>query len=124
MSVDYCFEICTVKRVNLSSVNIVESYLKAGWSIYSERKEVIYTDVGDNDDFDFIAKHISIEEYFDIVRRKESNKELIAFVMYYLEKKHRYRMDITITPELNVLISPDDGTRKMLIGIYIEYLYL
>ena len=116
MSITYNFKITIVKRenANLLSMNIIDSFLENGWSLYSEKNEIIYTDIGDNDDFDFKAKSMSKNEYFDIVNQKEKHHEIIAVAMFYLEEYHRYRIDVILTPEFDILISPDDITKKML----------
>ena len=116
MSITYNFKITIVKRenANLLSMNIIDSFLENGWSLYSEKNEIIYTDIGDNDDFDFKAKSMSKNEYFDIVNQKEKHHEIIAVAMFYLEEYYRYRIDVIITTEFDILISPDDITKKML----------
>lgn len=116
MSADYNFEISIAQRGNfvLSSVGIIEIFLKAGWSLYSEKNEIIYTDVGDNDNFNFLKKPMGEIEYFNIVNEKEKNNEMIAFALFCFEEC-RYRIDVIITPEYEILISPDDATKKMLI---------
>lgn len=118
MSITYNFRITIAKRgnVNLLSMNIIDNFLKTGWSLYSEKDEIIYTDIGDNDNFDFKAKSMSKNEYFDIVNQKEKNHEIIAVALFYLEEYYRYRIDIMITPEFDILISPDDMTKKMLLS--------
>ena len=72
--------------------------------------------MGDSDDFDFLVKTITKEEYLDIANRKEKNNETIALALFLLEKDYRYRIDIIITPEFDILISPDDKTKKILIS--------
>lgn len=116
MSADYIFgiNIAQQRNANLTSVNIVKCYLEAGWSLYSEKNQIIYTGVGDNDEFNFLANSISEAEYFDIVKQKEKNNEIIAFSLFCLEENYRYRIDIHITPEFEIIISPDDATKRML----------
>ena len=64
MSITYNFKITIAKRenANLLSMNIIDSFLENGWSLYSEKNEIIYTDIGDNDDFDFKVKSMSKSE--------------------------------------------------------------
>ena len=57
---------------------------------------------------------MSKSRYYDIVVKKQTNGETIAFAMFRSENNLRYRIDVIITPIFDVLISPDDGTRKML----------
>ena len=114
MSVSLLFEFRVVKRENFTSVNLIESFLKEGWNLYSEKGEIIYTDIGDIDDYDYKANRISEKEYFDIVIQKERNNEIIAFTLYWLEADDRYRIDVLITPQFEILISPDDETKKMI----------
>lgn len=38
----------------------------------------------------------------------------ILYTLFYLEEYNRYRIDVIITPEFDILISPDDATKKML----------
>ena len=116
LSITYNFRITIAKRknVNLLSMKIIDSFLEVGWRLYSEKNEIIYTDIGDNDDFDFKAKSMSRKEYFDIVNQKEKHHEIIAVALFYLEEYNRYRIDVIITPEFDILISPDDATKKML----------
>ena len=117
MSVDRTFTISIAERNGKkpSAVNIINCFLKYGWSLYSARNHIIFTDVGDGDDFEFLAKHITESEYFHIVEQKESRGEVIAFSMFYEEKCSRYRMNTLIMPNCEIVISPDDETRKMLI---------
>ena len=114
MSVSLLFEFRIVKRENFTSVNLIESFLKEGWSLYSEKGEIIYTDIGDFDDYDYKANYISEEEYFNIVIQKERNNEIIAFTLYWLEADDRYRIDVMITPQFEILISPSDEVKKMI----------
>lgn len=116
MSVVYNFKIRISKRKNtiLSAIDIITSLMDNGWSLNSEKNEIIYTDVGDNDDFDFFSKMIEVEEYFNIVDKKQKNNEVISLAMFYLENDDRYRIDLIITPEFDILIAPDDATKKML----------
>ena len=114
MSVSLLFEFRVVKRENFTSVNLIESFLKEGWNLYSEKGEIIYTDIGDIDDYDYKANRISEKEYFNIVIQKERNNETIAFTLYWLEADDRYRIDVLITPQFEILISPDDETKKMI----------
>lgn len=48
MSLNYSFKICITQREDqsLKSVDIIKSYLEAGWSLYSEKNQIIYTEVG------------------------------------------------------------------------------
>lgn len=117
MSIMYIFNINLAQRqnTNVTSVDIVKCYLEAGWSLYSERNQIIYTELGDNDDFDFVANSISENEYFDIMMQKEKSNEIIVLALFYLEESYRYRIDVMISPEFDISISPDDGTKKMLI---------
>lgn len=116
MSVVYNFKIRISKRKNtiLSAIDVITSLMDNGWSLNSEKNEIIYTDVGDNDDFDFFSKMIEVEEYFNIVDKKQKNNEVISLAMFYLENDDRYRIDLIITPEFDILIAPDDATKKML----------
>lgn len=118
MSITYTFEVNIAKKENfdLSAIYIIESFLEADWSLYSEKNEVIYTDVGDNDDFDFLSKAIRKKDYFDIVMQKQKNNEIIALALFLSEKNNRYRIDMMITPEFDILLSPDDKTKKILIS--------
>lgn len=116
MSVDRTFTISIAERKGEkpSAVNIISCFLKFGWSLYSDQNKIIYTDVGDSDDFDFLAKQITESEYFRIVEQKESRGEVIAFSMFYEEGCRRYRINTLIMPNCEIVISPDDETRKML----------
>lgn len=57
MSVVYQFTVSLAKRNGsaLSAVHIIENLIGAGWSLFSEKNKIIYTDVGDEDDYDYIA---------------------------------------------------------------------
>lgn len=114
MSVSLLFEFKIVKEEYFNSVNLIECFLEQGWSLYSEQGEIIYTDVGDMDDYDYQANYMREEEYFNIVTQNEKNKEIIAFCLYWLENNDRYRVDVMITPQFEILISPDDETKKMI----------
>lgn len=116
MSVEYNFQIKLVKKENkdLLVTNIIESLINAGWSLFSGDNNIIYTDIGDDDNFDFIARNITKDEYYNIVQQKQLQCETIAFAMFYLENNCRYRIDIIITSEFEIILSPDDITKKML----------
>ena len=90
MSITYNFEISVSKKEGISSIHIIESLLE--------------------------AKTITKEEYLNIASQKEKNNEMIALALFLLEEDYRYRIDIIITPEFNILISPDDKTKKILIS--------
>lgn len=117
MSVDRIFEISIAERGGKkpSSVDIINCLLKFGWSLYSSENTVIYTGLGDSDDFDFLKERITESEYFRIVTQKELSKEVIAFSLFYEENCYRYRINTLIMPNRTVVISPDDETRKLLI---------
>ena len=116
MSVTYNFKIDIVRRgdEDLSSIDIINSLMEANWNLFSEENFVIYTDIGDNDDFNFISKHMNKSEYTKIVEQKQNNKEIIALAMFYHEDSKVYRIDVMITPTFEILISPDDATKKMI----------
>ncbi len=116
MSVEYNFQIKLVKKENkeLLATNIIESLVNAGWSLFSGDNNIIYTDIGDNDNFDFIARNIAKDEYYNIVQQKQMQCETIAFAMFYSESNCRYRIDIIITSDFEIIFSPDDITKKML----------
>ena len=63
MSITYNFQINITKRKenSLSSTDIIESLIEAGWSLFSENNLIIYTDVGDDDDFNFLSKPMNKE---------------------------------------------------------------
>ena len=116
MSITYNLHLNLVKRKesSLSAIDIIEALIGAGWSLFSRNGLIIYTDVGDDDDFNFLSKSMSKSRYYDIVVKKQTNGETIAFAMFRSENNLRYRIDVIITPIFDVLISPDDGTRRML----------
>ena len=114
MSVTYNIKINIVRRekIDLSSTDILESLIDAGWSLFSEENLIIYTDIGDDDDFNFMSK--SMNQYYTIVKQKQKNDEVIGLAMFFLEDNYRYRIDVIITSEFEIIISPDDATKKML----------
>lgn len=116
MSVNRMFEISFAESDStwLSAVKIINCFLEFGWSLYSSQNEIIYTGLGDSDGFEYLKQHISEKEYLNIVKQKESEGEVIAFSLFYEENSNIYRVDILITPEFQIVISPGDGTRKML----------
>lgn len=119
MSIDRTFEISIAKKDGKkpSAVAIINCLLNFGWSLYSPQHSVIYTDVGDSDDFDFLNRKIAASEYFRIVTQKELNSETIAFSLFYVEDGNTYRVNVLIIPNLSnweVVISPSDETVKML----------
>lgn len=120
MSVSYNLKISVSSRepTGLSTVSIIQCFLANGWSLYSEDDKIIYTTVGDDDDFDFLAESIGTDEYFEIVNQKERKKENIAFALFYLEECIRYRVDIILTPSHDIIISPDDMTKKILLPAF------
>ena len=87
MSITYNFQINITKRKenSLSSTDIIESLIEAGWSLFSENNLIIYTDVGDDDDFNFLSKPMNKREYYDIVNKKQRNKETIALALFRSE---------------------------------------
>lgn len=116
MSVSYSLTIGVIKKENTTSfsVDIIKSFLEFGWTLYSQNNEIIYTDVGDEDNYDFCARNISVDEYFEIVEAKEQNGEIIAAGMFLFEEKCSYRIDLLITPDFKIIISPDDATQKVI----------
>ena len=116
MSVTYNIKINIVRReeIDLSSRDILESLIDAGWSLFSEENLIIYTDIGDDDDFNFMSKSMNKNQYYTIVKQKQKNDEVIGLAMFSLEDNYRYRIDVIITSEFEIIISPDDATKKML----------
>ena len=116
MSVTYNIKINIVRRgkIDLSSTDILESLIDAGWSLFSEENLIIYTDIGDDDDFNFMSKSMNKNQYYTIVKQKQKNDEVIGLAMFFSEDNYRYRIDVIITSEFEIIISPDDATKKML----------
>ena len=79
MSVTYNIKINIVRRekIDLSSTDILESLIDAGWSLFSEENLIIYTDIGDDDDFNFMSKSMNKNQYYTIVKQKQKNDEEI-----------------------------------------------
>ncbi len=117
MSVDRTFSISLAERKGekLSAVSIIGCFLEFGWNLYSSQGKIYYTDVGDDDYFNYVEKRITEEEYFNIVEQKEAHGEIISFALHFMEKSDRFRMIILITPKYEIILSPDDETRKMLV---------
>ena len=116
MSVTYNIKINIVRRqkIDLSATDILESLIDAGWGLFSEENLIIYTDLGDDDDFNFMSKSMNKNQYYTIVKQKQKNDEVIGLAMFFLEDNYRYRIDVIITSEFEIIISPDDATKKML----------
>lgn len=116
MSVDRMFTISFAESesAKLSAEKIINCFLEFGWSLYSSQGEIIYTGLGDSDDFDYLIKHISEKEYLNIANQKELQDEVIAFSLFFEENNDRYRINVLIIPKFQIVISPSDGTRKML----------
>lgn len=55
MSVDRTFSISLAERngKKLSAVSLINCFLEFGWNLYSTQGKIYYTDVGDDDSFDF-----------------------------------------------------------------------
>lgn len=121
MSVTYHFGIEIVNRGerDLSVTDVIERFIAAGWSLFSDSNTIIFTDINDRDDYNYLSKHIGQNEYYDIVRKKQENEEPVAFAMFRSEDHRKYRIDVIIVPKLEdsrfeISISPSDGTRKIL----------
>lgn len=65
MSATYLFEIDIIKRKesDLSATDLIESFIAAGWSLFSENSTIIFTDTNDIDDYNYLSKHIEKNEY-------------------------------------------------------------
>ena len=115
MSVDRMFTISFAKSdsANLSAEKIINCFLDFGWSLYSSQGEIIYTGLGDSDDFEYLTERISKIEYLNIAKQKELQDEVIAFSLFFEENSSRYRINVLIVPKFQIVISPSDGTRKM-----------
>ena len=48
--------------------------------------EIMCTSPGDNDNFDYLAMHISEKKYWNIVKQKKSQREVIAVMNYKIRK--------------------------------------
>ena len=84
MSIDYGLSInLHCKKGVLSVIDIVKSLTKGGWSIFSEDNKIIFTDVGDCDDFEYVSRSMSIETFYDIVDKKKANQEVVAFAVVF-----------------------------------------
>lgn len=58
MSVMYNFKIDIVHREDITSIDIIKSYLEAGWSLYSERNHIIYKEAHISEQNKFLSKKI------------------------------------------------------------------
>lgn len=116
MSVEYNLKIKIIKRGKnkIYAQDIIEALVNEGWSLFSEGNTIIYTDVLDGDDFNFVSKNIKKEDYYEIVSKKQKYGEPIACAMFYTEDRYIYRIDVIITSDFEVIISPDDLTKKMM----------
>lgn len=116
MSVEYNFQIKLVEKGGKKIVasNIIDCLVSSGWGLFSNDNNIIYTDIGDNDNFNFVAKNIDQDDFYKIVDQKQMQGETIALAMFYLESNCKYRIDVIITSDLEVIVSPDDLTKKML----------
>ena len=116
MSAEYNLKIKIIKKGKdkLYAEDIIEALVNEGWSLFSEGNTIIYTDVLDGDDFNFVSKNIKKEDYYEIVSKKQKYGEPIACAMFYTEDRYIYRIDVIITSDFEVIISPDDLTKKMM----------
>lgn len=115
MSIDYGLSInLHCQKGVLSVIDIVKSLTKGGWSLFSEENKIIFTDVGDCDDFEYVSRSMSIETFYDIIDKKKANQEVIAFALFLVEGSDKYRIDVMIFCDFTVLISPSDCSKKML----------
>lgn len=116
MSVEYNLKIKIIKRGKnkIYAQDIIEALVNEGWSLFSEGDTIIYTDVSDGDNFNFVSQKIKKEDYYEIVSKKQKYGEPIACAMFYTEDRYVYRIDVIITSDFEVIISPDDLTKKMM----------
>ena len=116
MSAEYNLKIKIIKKGKdkIYAEDIIEALVNEGWSLFSEGNTIIYTDVLDGDDFNFVSKNIKKEDYYEIVSKKQKYGEPIACAMFYTEDRYIYRIDVIITSDFEVIISPDDLTKKMM----------
>lgn len=116
MSAEYNLKIKIIKKGKdkIYAEDIIEALVNEGWSLFSEGNTIIYTDVLDGDDFNFVSKNIKKEDYYEIVSKKQKYGEPIACAMFHTEYRYVYRIDVIITSDFEVIISPDDLTKKMM----------
>ena len=85
MSAEYNLKIKIIKKGKdkIYAEDIIEALVNEGWSLFSEGNTIIYTDVLDGDDFNFVSKNIKKEDYYEIVSKKQKYGEPIACAMFY-----------------------------------------
>lgn len=118
MSVVYDFEIVVSSKSEqlLLPEDIIESLRHAGWDLYTRNGQILFTALGDKDDFDIISQKISRQEYYKIAEQKYRCGETVSFSMFCDENGSEMRIDVMIMPDFTVAVFPDDFSKKILPG--------
>lgn len=62
---------------NTSAVSIIDCLVQHGWEIYDDGL-IVYLPYGDDGDYNWKDDHISQNDFFQLVKMKELNKEVIG----------------------------------------------
>lgn len=64
-------------------VEILKNFKKSGWSICDCKGKVSYLPIGDNDDYNWQDSYLSDADFYNIVRIKQQNEEVIGIILFW-----------------------------------------
>lgn len=66
-----------------SIVDVLKIFHQVGWYIYNPQGKVEYLPIGDDDEYEWYCDEMSESELYDIVSKKNANKEQIGVNLFY-----------------------------------------
>jgi len=69
-------------EVEIKAIEIIELLEKGNWNLL-KNGEVLYLPIGDDGDYNWTSKRMTVEEIKKIISRKNTNKETIGIALYH-----------------------------------------
>lgn len=101
MSVDMSINI-KLKDNNSNKINVVtflKDLISSGWNLINDNR-IIYLPIGDDGDYDWSEDNMTIDNFFNIVKVKEENNEVIGIMIKWKESEIGGNLLIYSTSEI------------------------
>lgn len=70
-----------------SVIEILKKFQQIGWGLYNSQEKIEYLPLGDNDDYDWQCKKMSMNQFYNIVEKKIDCGEIVGINLYYRDGK-------------------------------------
>ena len=74
-------------RSNLSLPDLFQNFVNEGWNYVNSKEEATILPLGDNDAFDWTSTSLSRDALFDIINKKQENKEIIGIELLRVDSE-------------------------------------